>query len=269
MDLEAYFARTGSERPATPDKAALTALIRAHLAAFPFENIDVQLGRPVSIDPDAIFDKLVTRRRGGWCFEQNGLFGRVLQALGYEVRRLSAGVMRQVQGDASMGNHLALAVTLEGRPWLVDVGFGGILRGPLPIAAGEEDHAPYRVALRMVDGMWRFEERYADGDPFSYDFTEEPADEALFAERCGQLQTRPESPFVQNLVVQQRRGDTHTSLRGRVLVTRGPEGETRTLLQNAEALVEQLDQRFGLQVPEAAGLWDAICARHAALFPDA
>ncbi|NYT40513.1 arylamine N-acetyltransferase [Sphingomonas sp. R-74633] len=269
MDLQAYFARTGGERPTAPDHAALAVLIRTHLASFPFENLDVQLGRPVSIDPDAIFDKLVTRGRGGWCFEQNGLFGRVLEALGYEVRRISAGVMRQVQGEMAMGNHLALLVTLEEQPWLVDVGFGGILTGPLPLAVGDEAHAPYRCGLREVEGYWRFEERYADGDPFSYDFTTGPADEALFAQRCGDLQTRPESPFVQNLVVQQRRGDRHINLRGRVLVERGPEGETRELLQNAEALVERLDQRFGLAVPEAAGLWDAICARHVLLFPDA
>ena len=270
MDLQAYFARTGQEHPSEVSRPALTALIRAHLATFPFENLDVQLGRPVSIDPEAIFDKLVTRQRGGWCFEQNGLFGRVLVALGYEVRRISAGVMRQVHGEVSMGNHLALVVTLEDRPWLVDVGFGGILTGPLPIVAGEEQsHPPYRVVLREVDGYWRFEERYGEGDPFSYDFTTAPADEARFARRCSDLQTRPDSPFVENLVVQQRRGDRHINLRGRVLIERGPEGETRELLQNAEALVERLDQRFGLQVPEAAGLWDAICVRHAALFPDA
>ena len=159
-------------------------------------------------------------------------------------------------------------MTLEGRPWLVDVGFGGTQAGPLPLAPGEETQAPYVVALRETEGWWRFEERYGEGKPFSYDFTTDPADEALFARRCGELQADPESPFVQNLVVQQRRGDTHRTLRGRVLITRGPQGETRELLQNAEALVERLDQRFGLQVPEAAGLWDAICARHAALFPD-
>lgn len=269
MDLEAYFARTGQPQPARPDRATLTALMQAHLAAFPFENLDVQLGTPVSLDPDTIFDKLVTRRRGGWCFEQNGLFGRVLAALGYDVRRISAGVMRQVIGEASLGNHLALLVRLEDRLWLVDVGFGGTQAAPLPFAPCEAQFAPYSVTLRQVDGWWHFEERYGEGDPFSYDFSDAPADEALFARRCAELQHDPESVFVQNLVVQQRRGDTHSILRGRVLVTRGPEGETRELLQNAEALVERLDQRFGLSVPEAAGLWDAICARHAALFPDA
>lgn len=268
MDLQAYFARTGGERPATTDRAALTTLIRAHLATFPFENLDVQLGRPISLEPEAIFDKLVTRRRGGWCYEQNGLFGRVLTELGYDVRRISAGVMRQLHGQVAMGNHLALLVMLEDRPWLVDVGFGGIQDAPLPIETGEQSHPPYRVSLREVDGYWRFEERYGDGDPFSYDFTTTPADEALFTQRCSDLQTMPDSPFVQNLVVQQRHGDRHLNLRGRVLIERGPEGETRNLLQNAEALVEQLDQRFGLQVPEAARLWNAICARHAALFPD-
>lgn len=269
MDLQAYFTRTGQEQPTTADRATLTALMQAHLAAFPFENLDVQLGRPVSIDRQAIFDKLVKRRRGGWCFELNGLFGGVLEALGYDVRRISAGVMRHLLGEGSLGNHLALLVRLEGRPWLVDVGFGGTQAAPLPFEAGAARFAPYDVALRHVDGWWRFEERYGDGDPFSYDFGDGAADEALFARRCAELQAAPESPFVQNLIVQQRRGDTHRILRGRVLITRGPEGETRELLQNAEALVERLDQRFGLQVPEAAGLWDAICARHAALFSDA
>ncbi|MBB4096587.1 arylamine N-acetyltransferase family protein [Sphingomonas kyeonggiensis] len=268
MDLQAYFTRIGHDGALAPDRATLTALMRAHLAAMPFENLDVQLGRPVSLDPDAIFDKLVTRRRGGWCYEQNGLFGRVLAALGYDVRRISAGVMRHVIGEASLGNHLALLVTLEGRSWLVDVGFGGTQAGPLPLAPGEDAQAPYVVAVRETEGWWRFEERYGEGKPFSYDFTTAPADEALFARRCAELQADPESPFVQNLVVQQRRGDTHRTLRGRVLITRGPAGETRELLQNAEALIERLDQRFGLTVPEAAGLWDAICARHAALFPD-
>ncbi len=272
MDLEAYFARTGQARPHRPDRATLAALMRAHLATFPFENLDVQLGSPVSMDRQAIFDKLVTRRRGGWCFEQNGLFGSVLEALGYMVQRLSAGVMRHEKGETSLGNHLALLVQLEDRPWLVDVGFGGSQTAPLPFRPGEvsaAQSAPYAVALREVDGWWRFEERHGGGDPFSYDFLDTPADEALFARRCAELQSDPESVFVQNLIVQQRRGDSHSILRGRVLVTRSPAGETRELLQNAEALVERLDQRFDLQVPEAARLWDAICARHAALFPDA
>jgi N-hydroxyarylamine O-acetyltransferase len=268
MDLEAYFARIGHDGPRTPDHATLTALVRAHLAAIPFENLDVQLRRPVSLDPQAIFDKLVTRRRGGWCYEQNGLFGRVLEALGYTVRRTSAGVMRQVRGEAALGNHLMLVVTIEGRPWLVDVGFGGTQGAPLPLAPGEAQQPPYVVAVREAEGWWRFEERYGGNAPFSYDFHDAPADEALFARQCAEMQVDPESPFVQNLVVQRRQGDCHATLRGRVLVERGPAGETRETLQNAEALVERLDQRFGLQVPEAAGLWDAICARHAALFPD-
>jgi N-hydroxyarylamine O-acetyltransferase len=268
MDIQAYFARIGHDGPLTPDRATLSTLMQAHLAAFPFENLDVQLKRPVSIAPDAIFAKLVTHRRGGWCFEQNGLFGRVLEALGFEVRRICAGVMRHVHGAQAMGNHLALVVMLEGRPWLVDVGFGGMQAAPLPLLPTEAHHAPYDVALREAEGWWRFEERYGAGDPFSYDFRDAPADEALLARRCDELQTRPESPFVQNLVFLQRRGDRHTTLRGRVLTERGPEGETQELLPDARTLVERLDQRFGLQVPEAAELWDGIRARHAALFPD-
>ena len=267
MELSSYFDRIGYSGPKEVDLATLDALMRAHAAAVPFENLDVQLGRPISLAPDAVFDKLVTRRRGGWCYEQNGLFGRALAALGFDVRRVAAGVMRTARGDAALGNHLTLIVTLEGRPWLVDVGFGGSQAAPIPLAAGEHAHAPYALALtEEADGYWRFTEWAEPDKPFSFDFRAGPADEPLLAARCAELQTSAESPFVQNLVVQQRRGERHATLRGRIFSERGADGERTQLLESADALVATLRAEFGLDVPEAASLWEPICARHAELF---
>jgi N-hydroxyarylamine O-acetyltransferase len=268
MELSAYFDRIGYSGPRAPDLETLKALMRAHIAAVPFENLDVQLGNRVGTALPAIFDKLVARRRGGWCYENNGLFGWALGELGFAVRRLSAGVMRAEQGDAAMGNHLALLVTIDGKPWLADVGFGGTMAAPIPLTAGEHEQAPFTIGLRAADGYWRFDERYAGEAPFNFDFTADAADEALLARQCDALQSDPDSNFVLNSVVQQRQGDRHLTLRGRVLMERGPDGERKRLIGDAEEFVATLEDRFGLDLPEAAALWDKICARHAALFPD-
>lgn len=268
MKLSAYLDRIGFSGPAAPDRATLEALSRAHLAAVPFENLDVQLGRPLATALPAIFDKIVTRRRGGWCYEQNGLLGWALGEIGFDVRRISAGVLRELRGDAALGNHLALIVTLD-VPMLVDVGFGGSLARPLPLAAGERLDSPFTVALSETDGYWRFAERIGEGDPFTFDFSAEPADETLLARQCAALQGDPDSVFVQNLVVQQRQGDRHLTLRGRVLLERWPGGEAKHLVASAGDFVDVLRTRFALDLPEAARLWDKVCARHAVLFPDA
>ena len=239
--------------------------MRAHVAAIPFENIDVQLGRPTSRALPDIFAKLVGRRRGGWCYEQNGLLGWALTEIGFAVTPLAGGVMRVTAGDAALGNHLALLVELD-EPWLADAGFGGSLAAPVRLAAGAHRHAPYDLSLaQLADGYWRYEER-AEGKPFSFDFRETPADQAVLDAHHARLQTAPDSPFVLNLVVQRRLGERHLSLRGRVLTEMGPDGPTDTVLPDADALVETLAARFGLDVPEIAARWPAICDRHAVVF---
>jgi N-hydroxyarylamine O-acetyltransferase len=265
MDLDAYLARIGYAGPVTPTLETLDGVMRAHVAAIPFENIDVQLGRPTSRALPAIFDKLVTRRRGGWCYEQNGLLGWALDRIGFAVTPLAGGVMRAAAGDGVLGNHLALLVRLE-EPFLVDAGFGGSLAAPIRLQAGAHRHAPYNLSLaRLDDGYWRYEEQ-VDGKPFSFDFSETSADQALLDAHHVRLQAAPDSPFVLNLVAQRRVGDRHFSLRGRVLTELGPDGPKESLVDDADALVETLAARFALDVPEIAAHWPAICRRHADLF---
>jgi N-hydroxyarylamine O-acetyltransferase len=263
--LAAYLERIGFRGTARPDLQTLQSLQQCHVRNVPFENLDVQLRRPVGLDLDSCFDKIVGQRRGGWCFELNGVLGVALQEIGFDVMRTSAGVMRESLGDAQMGNHLCLLVRLD-RPYLVDVGFGGSLMTPLPLQEAVHDHSPYRIHLRQLGrDYWRFAERSRE-EPFSFDFRIGTADEARFVEQCAMLQSNPASPFVQNLVVQRRLGDKHLSLRGRVLRTLQATGEEKIELTSCAELVQTLSSSFGLDVPEAAGLWPAICERHDALF---
>jgi N-hydroxyarylamine O-acetyltransferase len=263
MKLANYLARIGFAGEPRPDFATLTAIHRLHANAIAFENLDVQLGRKLTTDVEAAFDKIVRRRRGGWCYEQNGLLGWALGAIGFDVTRVAAGVMRESAGDSQMGGHLCLIVQLGGQRWLCDVGFGGSMTGPLALEAGERRDEPYAIGLRESgDGYWRFWESDG-GAPFSFDFRDIPADESLIAAKCVYQQTNEASPFVQNLVVQLRAGDTHASLRGRVLSETGSEREHK--LESADEFVALLRSRFTLDVPETADLWPAICARHEAL----
>src|SRR6516225_7425991 len=130
--LAAYLQRIGAARPATVDAAALRALHRAHQMTVPFENLSIHLSEPISLDPDDLLHKIVTRRRGGFCYELNGAFALLLQALGAQVSRLAA----RVHGEGGLGppfDHLALVVRLPdgSGPWLADVGFGANSSYPL------------------------------------------------------------------------------------------------------------------------------------------
>jgi N-hydroxyarylamine O-acetyltransferase len=266
LELSAYLHRIRVDGSVRPDLATLRAIHRAHQYAIPFENLDVQLRRPVVLDVEANYNKIVCRRRGGWCYEMNGVMGWALEQIGFEVMRVSGAVMRVRAGDAHLGNHLCLLVCLD-EHYLVDVGFGGSLGEPLPVKTMEREDRPYRLGLREADdGYWRFAEiAHGGAEPFGFDFRVARADEALLARKCQFLQTDPASPFIQNLVVQRRTADTHLSLRGRVLQTTHATSVDKQFLNSADELVATLRSSFDLDTPEAATLWPAICARHEAL----
>ena len=270
MDLLSYLARIGFNHEPRADMETLHRLLRAHVLSVPFENLDVQLGRPVTTRVDDAYKKIVTEGRGGWCYEQNGLFGWALAQIGFEVTRVAAAVMRAERGEVSDANHLALLVRIPGSgdTWLADVGFGGSLLEPIRLEENEYVHEPFRLGLRRLDdGQWQFWEDHGDGE-FSYDFRAEPASEVTLARRCEFLQTNPESSFVLNLVAQIRGPDRHTSLRGRVLSVRDARGERVTTLDSSAHLLETLKEIFGLDVPEIGDRWSTISGRHEQLFAE-
>ncbi len=267
--LQRYFDRVGYAGPCEPTLEVLTELQALHVCRVPFENLDVQLGRPLTTDADAAYEKIVGNGRGGWCYEQNGLFGWALAEIGFDVIRVAATVMRSSTNDRWPADHLCLLVGMPEDPrgrWLADVGFGGSLLTPIELTEQQTRHLPFRLGLRRLDnGAWQFWEDDGGGE-FRFDFVAEAADEQALSDRCEFLQTDPQSSFVLSLVAQIRTRNRHTTLRGRVLTVLSTSGVQRTVLHSASDVVETLRDEFQLDVPEVAALWPRIVARHDELF---
>jgi N-hydroxyarylamine O-acetyltransferase len=151
FDLDAYLARVALPARVTQDAAGLERLQRAHRLAIPFEAIDVILGRDIRIDSASVFAKLVTAKRGGYCFEQNRLFLDALHALGFVARPLLARVWLGVAGGADTPplTHTLSLVSIDGQDWIADAGFGGSYAPPIRLVDGEEVTAPDGARYRL------------------------------------------------------------------------------------------------------------------------
>jgi len=254
MQLQAYLDRIGFAGTPRPDLDTLKRVHRGHLTQIPFENLDVVLGRRLDFDPARIFAKLVTRRRGGWCYEMNGLLAWALEVIGFDLTRLAGAVRRADLGDAFIGNHLVLLVHLE-RDYVADVGFGDGLIEPVPLAEGAIEQAGFASRLERIEGgWWRYHNHQHGGAP-SYDFRTEPGDPAVLEERCAFLQTSAESPFTQNVVLQRRCPDRIEVMRNAVRLTVRPDGVARRLVADADEFERELRTTFGVEEPEARTLW--------------
>jgi N-hydroxyarylamine O-acetyltransferase len=264
MKLDDYLERIDYRGPVALDRACLTAIHRHHLAAIPYEDLDVQLGRPLDLDPERSFEKLVERRRGGWCYEMNGLLCWALQQIGFTVTRMVGGVNRATRGDEAMGNHLVLCVSLE-TPLLADVGLGDGIVEPTRIEEGRFTQAGREFGLeRLEDELWRFHNREG-AFPASFDFAREPNEDQL-AQTCRNLQQDADSLFRQNVICMQpdELGEMKILL-GRVLAL---PGEEKKVLETADAFCESLEVVFGLSDPGFRDLWPQVVARHREIFGD-
>ncbi len=199
LDLAAYLRRIDYDGDLAPTAATLAGLHRAHVAAIPFENADVMLGRGVRVDLASIADKLVRRGRGGYCFEHGQLLAAALVQLGYPVDRLLA----RVGGPHDVRSHLVLRVHVGGQPWLADTGFGTGLIEPLPFGDGAP-HDQYGWTYRLrADGdhYWQLQERQGDDWATLYQFDDQPQYPADVMVANHFTSTYPDSSFVRQLVV--------------------------------------------------------------------
>ncbi len=265
MQLAAYLDRIGFEGEPAVDTATLAEIQRRHVRAIPYENLDVMLGRTVVMEPAAAFAKLVGRRRGGWCYEMNGLLGWALGEIGFAVTRLASGVMREAD-DSAIGNHLVLRIDLDGRTFLADAGLGD---GPLtPYAVEEGPFTAGDFAYRLEPqegGWWRLHNR-PHGRPPHFDFHLDRADEALMASKCVALQSEPDSGFTQNLICQRWVEGGHVRLFGRMFGQTVAGQFSERTLASADELCDVLATEFAIDEPAAAALWPRICARHDEIF---
>lgn len=246
MDISEYLRRIAYQGPRAPTHETLRALHLQHLEAIPFENLDVQSRRPIVLDEDAFFDKIVRRRRGGFCYELNGLFAALLRALGYPVTLLSGRV-------SSNGNwptcpefdHLLLEVTLD-RPWLVDVGFGDCFAEPLPLAPGQWASGGKQYRLDEHGKDWSLlEQEPAGGWKILYAFTRVPRQLAEFSEMCEYHQSSPESFFRRQLICSRKTPTGRVTLSKDRLIVTEPSGRREQTL-TSEELDRTLLEHFGI-----------------------
>lgn len=252
LDTSAYTSRIGDGGDLAPTLPTLRRLHLAHLTSVPFENLDIPLGWPIRLDEGAFFRKLVEGRRGGFCYEQNGLFGAVLRQLGFRVTLLSARVVNQgVVGPEF--DHLALQIDLPEGRWLADVGFGRSFRDPLSLDTGaptEAEGATYRVVPGEPDWQVEFQ---LPGKPAQreYVFTLAPRRLEDFAPMCQFHQTSPASPFTR------KRMCTLATASGRITFLNGTFIEERTGVREEHPLGPAdvgpiLRDRFGVSLPDDA-----------------
>ena len=253
-DLDAYFARIGYAGPRTPTLATLHAVAGHHAAAIPFENLDVLLNRPPKLDPASLEQQLVHARRGGYCFQQNGLLLHVLGALGFKVTPLSARVRVQRPRDyIPPRTHLFVQVDLDGRPWIVDCGVGGFsLTCAIRLEENTEQATPHEPRRIVREGGSLFHQvKIGAAWEDVCEFTGEampPIDRELANWWTG---SHPESSFRQRLTVARAGLDgTRRSILNRDFThRRGPEIVGQREIATPEELLEVLAQHFGLHFP--------------------
>lgn len=248
--LHSYLARIGAEHPAAPTAEALADLQRRHLGTVPFENLGVHLPGRLSLDLAELIDKIVTRRRGGFCFELNGLFAELLRAVGFRADLVGARVFHNA-GVGPPQDHLALLVTDEqGTVWLSDVGFGRFALAPLrwDSRAPQTDAAGTFLLVDTPGG----EVDVRHGEAGAYRIDPRPLALADFEPMCWWHQTSPKSPFTRGLTcsLPLAQGADRITLSGRTLIrTEGGQRHEQELASD-EAVLTAYREHFGIELSE-------------------
>jgi N-hydroxyarylamine O-acetyltransferase len=260
MDIQSYLNRIGYTGPLEPTLETLRNIHRQHLITIPYENLDIHLGRALELSEEKFFEKIVLEKRGGWCYEMNGLLAWVLRELGFEVQYLSGTVGREQKGDRAEGNHLVLLVNLE-QPYIADVGFGDGILEPLPLQEGKYIQGFLEFRLSQENGCWMFH-NHPEGGAKTFDFTLTPYELSDFAKQCEYLQRSPDSGFVQTTVCQRFAPEGIATLRGAVLKNLTRDGQKRRILNTEYEYEKTLREMFGLELPNSSDLYAKVWQSH-------
>ncbi|MFI7668868.1 arylamine N-acetyltransferase [Nocardia sp. NPDC049526] len=258
LDLDAYLARIGYTGDRTPTPATLSALVYAHTTTIPFENLESILGRPVPLDLESLQDKMIRHRRGGYCYENVGLFAAALEQLGFGVTGLSGRVTMGVSDGLRPATHALLRVTTsdDDRVWICDVGFGS---GPLApyelVEGGEFTLGDWRFRLEHTTGeldsdLWVLHQFGRDGWIDRYTFTLNPQYRIDFAVGNHFVSTSPRSPFTARPFVQRFLPDVHHVLDNLTLITEYPNGSSETRELELAELPKILTEVFDIDLSE-------------------
>jgi len=243
-------ARIAYQGPRQPGFEALAALHLAHVSRIPFENLDILLGRPIRLDLPSLMAKLILDQRGGYCFEHNLLFAAALETLGFEVRRLTARV-RLNADRVRARSHMLMRVTLDTRPYICDVGFGGNgLLQPIPLATGREFRQyAWRYRIEAEDDRHVLQLRKAGEWIDLYAFTLERCYFMDYEMANYYVSTHPDSLFVNHFTVQRSTPQARYFLSDQELCIDRGDRQTRKAIEGGEALRDVLKNHFGLSFP--------------------
>ncbi|MBD2767712.1 arylamine N-acetyltransferase [Hymenobacter sp. BT664] len=252
IDLTAYVARVGYQGPLTPSLETLVGLHRAQAFSIPFENLDIHLRRPIGLDPANLMQKLIGERRGGYCYEVNGLFRLVLQELGFPVttlvgRNLIAGHPLRPRA------HQVLRVEVAGQPWLIDLGFGnnGLIE-PIPLVVGPDHRQGFDCYRLQAAPQHNYHlQLHLQGNWQSlYTFTLDEAQPSDFQMMNFFYSQSSDSPFRKQRICTLAGPDYRVSLVDQELKIRRPDGHIATsTLPDAAAYEQALETYFGIRLP--------------------
>ncbi len=254
MDLDRYLERLGLTPPLPPAIGTLCRIHVAHLAAFTFNNLEIQRGGIIRTDPDSVAAKFLGPYGGGYCFEQNTLLGEALRRLGFEVTTH----LGRVGADRAL-NHMLLRVVIDGQPWLADVGFGGEgLLEPIPLVDGaRSDQNGAGYSLRRENAHWILTMHYGDVTEELYRFS----DLAFTAEDVAManyyIATHPSSIFARTLTIQRVTPEERLILRPTV-ITRYRQGvRTDTPIEPSD-LRRHARELFGIDLGDEPLLFETL-----------
>ncbi len=258
VNLKAYFDRIGFAGSIAPTLATLEMLHALHPATIPFENLNPLMGEPVRLDQPSLERKLLAERRGGYCFEHNLLFMRILADLDFAVRPLLATVVWNSPDNIERPpTHLLLLVEVNGQNYIADVGFGGqTLTAPLRLRADVEQPTPHETfRLTNADSTWTLETRIGEDWRPLYLFTLDAAEEAAIAAINTAMATDPTSPFTRELRVALSPGGRRLKLLDGSFTIQPVDGEKeRREITRMETMRSVLTEEFGLALPQGEAL---------------
>ena len=248
-DISAYLNRINYRGSTEPTLETLRGIHRAHLLTVPFENLDIHRNKPIVLNEAALFEKIVVNRRGGYCYELNGLLASLLREMGFDVTMFSSNVIHG--GIPAEIDHLTLLIQLDDR-WIVDVGFGDSSRLPLRLEVGGEQYGVgQRYRFTQADGrriLWSGAENNSWYDEYSFDIAMTPLTLPDFENANRYYQTAPKSWFVQGRICSRAMEDGRISLTGDMLiVTRNGQRE-ETPIDDEQAFVRALNEHFGIWI---------------------
>ena len=253
--IDAYCARIGYRGAREPSLAVLQAVVTAHAASIPFENLDILLKRPVRLDPPSLYAKLVRKRRGGYCFEHNLLLLDVLTAFGFRAVGLAARVQwGRPPGSVGPRTHMLLRVDLADGPYIADVGFGGLTpTAPLALAPERGQATPHETfRLVAADGEFDLEARLGSAWASLYRFSLQPQLSVDYEVASWFTSTHPGSLFVNHLIASRATAEGRCALFNNRFTRRSRDGASERRVLGASDIPAALDREFGIALPPPA-----------------